>query len=179
MNTRETLCLFVLALSSSPLSATAQTVTTSASAALTDDVIYMHFFRHVARYQEFASAAESSGVSSPFRHSFRRNLALDPNQEHDLNQIAADYLNQSRAIQQEIAVVIKAFRVAYPPGKLKSGSLPPPPPGLAPLVAQKKAIVLAARDRLRTALGDDEFSRVDALIKTRVSPQISRTVVSR
>lgn len=111
MNTLSGFCLFLLALSLWPLSASAQAHSASPSA-LTDDVIYMHFFRHVAKYQEFASAAESPGELSPFRHSFRRRLALNPNQEQDLNQIAADYLNQSRAVQQEIAVVIRAFRAA-------------------------------------------------------------------
>jgi hypothetical protein len=138
--------------------------------AIPDDVIYRHFFRHVAKYQDIAEKAEASGRSSPFRHSFRTRLSLTPTEEEDLNRIAADCMTQLLGVQQQIAAVVSQFRSAYPPGQLKPRvKLPPPPPELAPLVAQKKAIIIDARNKLRTALGDEEFSRVDSLIKAQMT----------
>ncbi len=147
---------------------------------MSDDVLYRHFLRHVAKYQEFAATAETSGNSSPFRHSFRRKLALNPNEEQDLNQVAKDYLTQVEPVQQQISAVIKTFRAAYPLGTLQPGvSLPPPPDALAPLVSQKRALAIAARDRLHTALGDEEFSRVDSLVRTQIAPQFKRAVIGQ
>jgi hypothetical protein len=151
-----------------------QVPNTTSPLAPPDDVIYRHVFRHVARYQELADAEEMAHRQSPFRHSFRTQLGLNPVEEQDLNFIAAECGIQLKTVQSRVSAVVAAFRAAYPIGKLKIGViLPPPPVELSALEDQKKAIVLAARDRLRTALGEVEFARVDTLIKSRMVPYIA------
>lgn len=105
----------------------------------TDDVIYFHVFKHVYKYQQIADRAESSGQSSPFRHSFRTRFALHVAEEQDLNMIASDWATQLAVVQEKIFAVRQAFRALHPVGILPKGSeLPSPPSELAPLVAKKK-----------------------------------------
>ncbi len=145
-----------------------------------EEVLYRHLFRHVLKYQQIADRDEAAGEPSPFRHSFRTKLELNPTEEDDLNFIAADTAIQLETVQAQIVQVMRTFRANYPVGLLAPGSvLAPPPPELAPLVAQKRAIVLAARDRLRTELGNDEFKRLDSLVKTRIAPQVTSRKVSQ
>src|ERR1035441_2220730 len=92
----------------------AQTAPNVSGSALPEDIIYMHVFMHVAKYQEIATAAAAAGnTSSPFLHSFRTKLGLNPNEEQDLNVVALNCKNQILAVQQAISVIVKQFRAKY------------------------------------------------------------------
>lgn len=56
-----------------------------------DEILWKHVLLHVAKYQQFASEAAARSQSSPYRHSFRARLGLNPIEEQDLNLIAADF----------------------------------------------------------------------------------------
>jgi hypothetical protein len=63
--------------------------------------------------------------------------------------------------------VIDNFRKHFPVGPLPEGvTLPPPPPELTVMQEERNAIILRARDRLRTAYGDQAFAKFDAFVKT-------------
>ncbi len=57
-------------------------------------------------------------------------------------------------------MVIETFSAQYPNRVAPKGQkLPEPPPELKVMQAERNAIVLRGRDRLRAALGEQEFAR--------------------
>ena len=144
-----------------------------------DDVLYRHLFRHVAHYDTFATKTEVSGKPSALRHAFRQKLLLNPNQEQDLNLLAAQCMQEVHALDLQAQTILIAFHKQYPTSvPLPAGVRAPPlPSGLNALSAQRRTLVLTYRDRLHLALGDQEFLRVDAALKATVAREISVTTV--
>ncbi len=142
-----------------------------------DDVLYRHLFRHVAHYDVLATKTELSGKPSALRHAFRRKLSLNPSEEQDLNELAAQCMAEIHLLDLQAQAILITFHKQYPTNvPLPAGVRAPPlPSGLADLSAQRRRVALAYRNRLHVALGDQRFAEVHAVLKRTVAPEISVT----
>jgi hypothetical protein len=142
-------------------------------------VIYSALFHHVVAVQEQAEAEERQGKdASSLRSVFREKADLSEVQAHLLNVIAADCVREVAAQDARAQQVIKAFKVRFPPGRLPPGvKLPPPPTELKLMQHERDAMILRARERLRLALGEEEFQRFEGFVTRRVAAAIEPTAL--
>jgi hypothetical protein len=146
------------------------TTTGQAERVIPDHVPYMFLFKHHHfNLQKADELAQQGKDDSQYRLMFKRRAGLSDREAQDFDQITRE-CNQELAQQDAKAqAVIAEFRKQYPDGKLPEGvTLPPPPPELTQLQQEHDAIILRARDRLHAALGDEEFTRFDSFVQSRV-----------
>ncbi|HXO20089.1 MAG TPA: hypothetical protein VOA87_09215 [Thermoanaerobaculia bacterium] len=146
---------------------------TEAMDRLPDPVVYGQMFRHVVALGRKAEAAEQKGEDgSRFRLLYRQKAALDDDQDRRLQQIAGDCMAQVEQQDKKARQLIAAAR-AQTGAKLLPGQAPPAPPAeLKGLQAERDALILAARDRLHAAFGEDEFQRFDQFVRRTIAPHI-------
>jgi hypothetical protein len=109
---------------------------------------------------------------------FREKADLSEVQAHLLTAIATDCVREVAVQDARPREIINTFRLRFPPGKLPIGvKLPPPPPELTQMQQERDAIILSARERLRLALGEDEFQRFEGLVTRRVAAAIEPTAL--
>jgi hypothetical protein len=133
-------------------------------------VPYMFLFDHHYFNLKKAAELEQQGKDGHRLHSiFQRQAGLTDQQASTFDQITFD-CEQALAMQDAKAqAVIAAFRLRYPVGNLPAGvTLPPPPPELTTMQQERNAIILRARDRLRTEWGEQDFTRFDAFLKSHI-----------
>src|SRR6266850_4641496 len=100
--------------------------------------------------------------TTALRSFFQHKANLSEFQARILDTVAAECVRQVDAQDARAQQIISAFRLRFPPGKLPKGvKLPPPPPELTQMQNERDAMILSARDRLRIALGEDEFQRFE------------------
>lgn len=148
----------------------------NADAAVPSHVVYRQLFHQVAALKEYADQLEREGKThSPARGVFKRQAALNDEQVSILNQIAADCERDVKQQDLKAQVIIDAFRARYPDGRVPDGQVPAPPsPELVSMQAERNAIILRARDRLREAFGEEEFGRFETFIERRIASNIKR-----
>ena len=146
--------------------------------AVPEHIVYRHLFHHTAILSDRADEMDRQGQDgSSLRSVFQRQAALDDGQALILNRIALDCEREVKQQDARAKVIIDAYRAQYPGGRVPSGQTPaPPPPELAGMQAERNAIILRARDRLREAFGEDEFHRFEEFIKNHLASNI-RTIV--
>jgi hypothetical protein len=139
-----------------------------------DHVVYKHLFHHVAALQRKAEEAESEGKdSTQFRTHFKRQAQLSSKQADTLDQIALDCDRDMKSVDERARVIIQQYKAQYPGGQVPHGEEPKPPPAeLRQLTEERDAVVMRARDRLKQALGDEEFARFNGYVKERVAPNV-------
>jgi hypothetical protein len=142
-------------------------------------VVYSALFHHVIAVKEQAEAEESQGKdASSLRSVFREKADLSEVQAHLLSVIAVDCVREVAAQDARAQVIISAFKVRFPPGRLPPGvKLPPPPPELKLMQQERDAMILRARERLRLALGEEEFQRFEGYVTRRVAAAIEPTAL--
>lgn len=92
-----------------------------------------------------------------------------------LDEIASTCVQQVSQQDHEALAVIEKFRAQFPDGRVPKGiKLPPPPPELKAMQQQRDAIILGARDRVRSVLGDIGFNKVNTFIEKYISPTTRR-----
>ena len=161
------LLIFFLALTLESSAQTASNLTDS------DYAVYRHVLKQITSYQDLAQAAENSNLQSPLRHAFRNKLELNPVQEEDLNLIAKQCQNQMAVLDKKASVIRALYRQQYPLGKLPSGvKLAPPPPELFKIMSERRSVVADSLTRLKEAFGDEEFAKLDSIVKTKLAPQV-------
>jgi hypothetical protein len=105
----------------------------------------------------------------------RRDVQLSDEQARALVEIATECEGRVAEVDARARPIIEAFRAqnqqARTPGQ---GELPPPPPELAQLQQERNSIILQAREKLRTALGEEAFRRLDKYVTPK--PGSARTV---
>lgn len=106
---------------------------------------------------------------------YQQQAGLSDEQAAALKKIAIDCQREIEQQDTKARKVINAFRDKLAKIKPKPGtSLPPPPAELAAMQKERNAIILRARDRLRVALGEEKFQRVDQagrkIVKINVTP---------
>lgn len=139
-----------------------------------EHVVYRHFFHHIVVLQEQAEEIRRQGDDgSSLRSYYRREASLNEDQERILNEIALECEREVEEQDARAQVIIDAFRARYPGGGVPLGeTLPPPSPELREMQAERNAIILRARDRLRTAFGEQDFNRFEEFVQNRVTPNI-------
>lgn len=141
-----------------------------------EHVAYRHLFHHAYLMSEKADKEERQGKSeaaSTLRSIFKSEAELNDEQARIFNEVAAECEREVKEQDKKAKVIIDAFRAQYPGGEVPNGEpLPPPSPELAQMQLERNAIILRFRDRLRAALGEEEFSRFKRFVKERIAPNI-------
>src|SRR5205085_1056199 len=134
-----------------------------------EHVIYRQIFHQVVAFNEYADQLESQGKdSSSVRTIYKRQAELTDEQALILGRIAAECERDVKQQDLKAKVIIDAYKAQYPDGRVPDGQSPAPPsPELASMQAERNAIILRARDRLRASLGEEEFSRFESFVKRR------------
>lgn len=142
-----------------------------------DRVLYNFLFRHLGHLKKQADKHQRLGKDgSGFQRRFKNVLVIDDDQFESLNKIALNCEAEVAKIDKRAEAIIDAFRTQYPSGEIPEGVvIPPPPPELLALQEERYRAVLRARDRVREALGEQEFKRFDEIVKMRLAPDIKQT----
>lgn len=140
-----------------------------------DYVTYKHLFRHVVAFKREGEAeAHKGGDGSPFINYFKRKAELSEQQAQTLNAIASECDDEVKQLDARARQLIDAHRARYPEGRVPHGETPLPPTAeIRSMQSERQAIVLRARDRLRQAFGDGEFTRFDSFVKRQVTKSIT------
>jgi len=144
--------------------------------AIPDHVVYKFLFHHIAALRKKADELELDGKDGrQLRTHYQRKAGLSAEQASVLDQIAGELNEQLQVQGLRARILIDAYRAQYPGGKVPHGEKPQPPPAeLTQMVQERDAIVLRGRDRLRAALGDEEFNRFNDFVRIRVAPQVQQ-----
>ena len=147
----------------------------------TERSYYSHLFHHIVFLNRKADEQEQSGKDGePLRTLYRRQIGLSEKQSRALYEISLDCVNAVAQQDKKAKQIIDQLRAQYPSGKIEQGEkLRPPPAELQAMQEERNQIILAARNRLRSALGEENFSRLDAFVKTSVTldtRQIAKTM---
>ena len=171
--------IFTVLLLSAASVAFSQTSTSSSSPSdlplqvPSDQVVYKHLFRHVAAFASQADQRQQEGQSAePFRHYFRRKLSLNPEEELDLTTISLDYVQQLEPIKAQVAAVLAAWHMQYPPGPTEKALWPTAPPAeLAGLKAQEAQVLQQHMNQWQDAAGE-RYTVLHARILKAILPNI-------
>lgn len=93
-------------------------------------------------------------------------LQLSPLQAAQLINVAVPCVQQIEAVDQQAAAIIDAVKKRYkglPKGP--NSMVPPPPPQLATLEAQRTALILAAADTLASEYGPAQFAYFENTVR--------------
>lgn len=139
-----------------------------------EHVPYIFLFHQLASLKQQADEADRQGKNdSSLRSLFKNQAALNDEQASALDTIAFDCVREVAQQDAKAKVIIDAFKARHPGGKLQRGeTLPPPPAELTAMQEERNAIILRARDRLHTALGEQEFNRFEEFVKQHVVPNV-------
>jgi len=133
------------------------------SSSIPDHIVYGFLFRNVTRNHERNSELQAKGAITKRYFAFKRELGFTAEQSRLVIEIAADCEIQVRQMDHNAQLIIADFRSKLPTTK----EAPPPPPQLKIMWEERNAMILAARDRLRIALGSETFERLDNFAKYR------------
>ena len=140
-----------------------------------EHVIYRHLFHDIVALNEKADEMERQGQSAglSLRTVYKRRAELTEDQARVLYEIALNCEQQVNAQDAKAKVIIDAYKSRYPGGRVPAGETPAPPsPELVGMQAERNAIILRSRDRLREIFGDAEFERFKGFLEHQVAPKI-------
>lgn len=137
-------------------------------------IIYGILFREITAYRKKADELAQKGeevIALRTRHKDKLKLTVD--QAAELNRIVAESSRETEKLDAQAKRIIDAARARHPEGKIEAGeSLPLPPAELGTLQKQRDEVILAARERWRTVLGEEEFRRVDEFLQQDISSKL-------
>ena len=141
-----------------------------------EHVIYGQIFRHIKELRKTAEEEERQGRDGAhLRTLYQRMAQLSPPQAAALDEIATETNAQLDELTNRAQQIIREIRGQHPEGRLAPGEQPPVPPAeLQQLSAQRRELLLQAREQLRTAYGEEEFQRFSQFVQQRVRPGIRR-----
>ena len=143
---------------SSPQEITLPSAITKRQAAVPETVIYSILLHQVAAFKDKADELDREGRDgSPYRHHIAIKLGLSPEEMLFLNSVALQYRTDAEETDEQIAESVKQFRAYH--ANLPSGARPPLPPEAKYLIEKRDQIILQARDRFHSLVGDAEFRR--------------------
>jgi hypothetical protein len=130
-------------------------------------VMYRILFREIAAYQNQADQLAAQSQPDGFVRNYHRQvLQLSSEQAAQLIQIALSCVPQIQAIDDQASAIIAAVKNQY--GRSPGVAVPPPPPALQQLEAQRTAVVLSAADSVAAAFGPTEFASFESLVRQHV-----------
>jgi hypothetical protein len=139
-------------------------------------VVYGQVFRHIKELHRKADEEERQGRDgAQFRGLYKQMAKLDDREAALLDQVAAETNGEIEKLNARAMKIIGDLRAQHPDGKLAPGEQPPAPPAeLAELSAQRRDLILQARERLRSVFGEGEFQRFDKFVQEHLKPGIRR-----
>ncbi|HEX8070938.1 MAG TPA: hypothetical protein VF546_13365 [Pyrinomonadaceae bacterium] len=140
-----------------------------------DQVVYRHLFRHAAALKAKADELERQGKDATHLHNFFKHKAeLSDDQAQILEDIADQCARDIKALDEKAKPIIAAYKAQYPNGQVPHGEKPQPPPAeLYQLTLERNDVVLRSRDKLRAALGEGEFNRFHAFVRSKIAPNVN------
>ena len=137
--------------------------------AVPDHVVYGFLFGKITHLNERTRQLQSEGR---IRHTDyipeQHEANLTPEQARALSAIASACMIEVQQQDAQARVIIERFRAQFPDRRIPAGTTPPPPPPeLRTMWEERNAMILRARDRLRTAFGEEAFTRFDNYAKFR------------
>ncbi len=141
-----------------------------------EHVVYGQIFRHLKELHEKADDEERQGRDGAHLRKLYKEMAkLDDRQAALLDEVAAEANGEIEKLNKRAMKIIGELRAKHPEGKLAPGEQPPAPPAeLAELSAKRRNRIDEARERLRSAFGEEEFKRFNEFVRQRVKPGIRR-----
>ena len=146
-----------------------------------EHVAYRQLFRHVVFLKQRAQEVERRGEDArSLRAFYQQRAGIDDRQAALLERIAAESEREVAQQDARARAVIDDFRADFPGGQIPQGQrLPPPPAELKALQEERNNLILRARERLRAALGEQEFARFDDYVQNSVAPGVSAEPLNR
>ena len=133
------------------------------SSLVPDHIVYGFLFRNVTENAERNLELQAKGAVTKKYLAFKRELGFTAEQSRLVIQIATECEFQVKRQDKNAQLLIAQFRSKLP----KTKEAPPPPPELKTMWDERNATILAARDRLRIALGSETFERLDNFARYR------------
>ncbi len=148
-------------------SSTAGTLESPRPGRAPEHVVYRLFFHHLIALKDRAAEIERVGGNGSGLRAYYKNKAnLNTEQGLALDQIAADCERDVAELDAKAKAIITAFRArALAKNSVTGATLPALPTELKTMQQQRDTIILRARQKLRTALGEEAFRQLDDFIK--------------
>jgi hypothetical protein len=137
-----------------------------------EHIVYGMLLHHAFVLNRAAEKAERQGKydsALAYRSAFKSDAALNDEQARILDDVAAE-CEQAVAEQDAKAKVIIAARRAH---YQQTGEVLPPSEELKAMQEERDAIILRYRDKLRAALGEQEWGRFSEFVARRVAPTVT------
>lgn len=133
-----------------------------------DYTVYDFVFRKVTRLREKTRELQAQGriAQTPY-FPLQREAGLNKAQAVALEEIAFACQQELTRQDEKAKIIISAFQAQFPGGRVPKDGNPPLPPELKTMWEERNAMILRARDRLRTAFGEEAFARFDDYAKFR------------
>lgn len=142
-------------------------------AAVPDTVLYSILLHQVATFKDMADDLDRQGRDgSPLRRHISTKFGLTPQELMSLDEVALQYREDVKDTEAQLAESVKLYREQQPfwmPGQKKSY-----PSEAKYLIDKRDNLVLASRDRFHALIGDDEFLRIDGLVKAHFHAHLDR-----
>ncbi len=134
-------------------------------------VMYRILFNEIAAFQNEAVQLAAQGKRNAFVLNYHQNqLQLNAAQAAQLVQVAVPCAREIKGLDAQARAIVQAVKRQYRLSPKKA--VPPLPPALAQLEAQRTAVVLAAADSLAAAFGPTEFAAFELLAQQHVGSSI-------
>jgi len=132
-----------------------------------DWFVYRHAFHDVVMFKNRADAAVKQGIDrSNLRRLVAQKGSLNDEQGEVLERIAIQCEKDVAKQDAKAKVLIKAYQAQFPNNIINNSlPVPAPPSQLDDLWQERIEMILAARDQLRNALGDQAFFKFDAALR--------------
>ena len=136
-----------------------------------EHVIYGFLFSQILAIKQKATGQNNPSASGlVIRTSIEKEANLSDAEIRAFDAIAFACAQQVRQQDERAGKVIAAFRAQFPQKTIPNGeSLPQPPAELKILQEQRDGIITSAKNKLREVLGEQAFSRLDDVVKRRIS----------
>ncbi len=146
-----------------------------------DHAVYRQLFHHHVALKNKAEELERQGKNAKALRSFYKEAAgMTDDEARAFDQIASDCERDVAKQDDKAKAMIDAVRQRYPNGKVPKGEKPPEaPPELKAMQEERNTIILRARDRLRAALGEQEFQRFSQFVERDVKPNVTSEPLNR
>lgn len=154
-----------------------QNVTAGASQpaqAVPKHIVYDILFSEIGAFEKKAEEKERDGKNATFlRAHHKTKLSLTDPQMDVLARIAAASNARVAKLDEQAAKIISAIRSSYPNGRVTGmQQLPELPPKLKELQLQRDEARVYSRERLREALGNKEFKRIDDFLQVDIERKL-------
>ncbi len=130
-------------------------------------ILYDQMFRLIVAFNRKAEIQRLKGETITSLPSYFKEEAHLSDQENEiLQQVALEFLQEVKPIDDQATILITQIRESFPDGVIPEGQqVPPPPPELANLQDERNSAAIKYRDRLNELLGNARFADFDRFVQ--------------